>query len=99
MKEQLQSLFEKISDAYPDGRVEQKFISDKYVDIRFLRATEETPGDLDYVEVGHVRLSIHNVVIENQDEGMVLVKIVDHYGGEEVYVSPVVSAITAIATR
>ena len=61
MKAELQSLFEKISDAYGDGIVEQKHITDKYVDLRFLRATESEPGKLEDVEVAHVRLSIVTV--------------------------------------
>jgi hypothetical protein len=89
-REQLQGLFEKISDAYED-LVEQKDITDDYVDLQFLRHG---------VEVGRVRLFLeNNVVINNQDECMQLVRIVDHYGGEEVHVSPVVSAVIAVCTK
>ncbi len=88
-REQLQGLFEKISDAYEDI-VEQKSITDEYVDLQFLRHG---------VEVGHVRLYLDNAVMNNQDEGIQLVRVVDHYGGEEVYVSQVVSAVIAVCTK
>jgi hypothetical protein len=88
-REQLQQLFEKVSDAYED-LVEQKHITDEYVDLQFLRHG---------VEVGHVRLFLVPAVIANQDEGLELVRVVDHYGGEDVYCSPVVSAIIAVSTK
>ena len=94
VREQLQSLFEKIADAY-EGTIEQKHITDEYIDLKFLKDSTDGP-----VEVGHIRLFVeNNVVINNQDEGLQLVRIVDHYGGPEVYVSPVVSAIIALSTR
>jgi hypothetical protein len=94
-QERLQKLFEKISDAYADGLVEQKHITEGYVDVQFLRSSSEGS-----VEVGHVRLSfVDHVVIGNHDENLSLVKVVDHYGGEEVLVSDVTSAVIAVATR
>jgi hypothetical protein len=104
-REQLQGLFEKISDAYED-LVEQKDITDDYVDLQFLRHG---------VEVGRVRLFLVEMVAirgkagiqhtlsewkpGEDSHGIELVRVVDHYGGEEVYVSPVVSAVIAVCTK
>ena len=92
-QERLQKLFEKISDAY-DGTVEQKHVTDEYVDVQFLR--ESTDG---LVEVGHVRLSFVEADCPAVRKTLDLVSVVDHYGGEEIFVSEVVSAIVAVATK
>ena len=88
-QERLQSLFEKISDSY-DGLVELKFINDEYADIQFLR------GEM---EIGRVRVSFARVVVAPEGKDIPLVKVVDHYGGEEVWVSPLPSAVIAVSTR
>ena len=98
-KPELQSLFEKVADQY-EGTVEQKHVTDEYVDLQFLKDSNDGP-----VEVGHVRLSIVHVDVDpvgdNDPAGKCrdMVRIVDHYGGPEIIVSNVVSAIIAISTN
>jgi hypothetical protein len=108
-KPELQSLFEKVADQY-EGTVEQKHVTDEYVDLQFLKDSNDGP-----VEVGHVRLSLVEMVAVRgkagiqhtlsewkpgeDSHGIELVRIIDHYGGPEVYVSNVVSAIIAVSTK
>jgi hypothetical protein len=94
-QQHLQRLFEKISDSY-EHIVEQKNLTDECMDLQFQRHG---------VEVARVRLSVvsrfHRGAIDKEFgfEDEELVRVVDHYGGEEVLVSPVISAVIAVCTR
>ncbi len=100
MQEQHQSLFERISDSYANGPVECKHICEDYMDLRFMRTVEDSPGELEDVEIGHVRMAIvYDVTIGSQILSSGLVRVTDHYTSEEVLVSPVVTALIAVSTR
>lgn len=93
-EDKLQALFEKISDAYPDGTVECQHATSEYIDLQFLRAG--------VTEVGHVRLFLLEAQVDalHVSSGTLdLVKVVDHCGGGEIFMSPVVSALIAVSTR
>ena len=88
-KEKLQDLFNKIEASY-ESATELVFMNDQYMDVKFFKHK---------IEIGHVRISIVPVVVQNQFRGLELAQVVDHYSGEEILVSQVPSAIVVIACR
>jgi hypothetical protein len=92
-QERLQTLFEKISDNY-NGLVELLSISPECAELQFLTKNGSA-------EAGRVRIFPVAACLVNKlpTEFFDLVKVADHYGGPEIYVSSIPSAIIAVACR